>query len=121
MKYTVAEINNNVAKIKFSDDTWTFVELNADMKEEELDDLIFQIAPIHLKSGSGTPSFLSAGQDRTAKEVTIEERDASLPDWYTKRQEAYGTLTSQIEYITEKGLEAWQAHVAKIKADNPKT
>ena len=32
----------------------------------------------------------------------------------------YGTLASQIEYITENGLEAWQAKVAQIKADNPK-
>lgn len=120
MKYTVAEINNNVAKIKFSDDTWTFVELNADMTEQELDDLIFQIAPIHLKSGSGTPSFLSAGQDRTAKEVTIEQSPV-IPTWLQNRIDAYGTPMSQLEYITENGLAAWQAHVADIKAANPKS
>ena len=27
---------------------------------------------------------------------------------------------SQIEYITENGLDAWQTKVAQIKADNPK-
>jgi hypothetical protein len=66
MQYTVAEINNNVAKIQFSDGTWTFVELRSDMTEAELDELVFQIAPPHLKTGEGTPSFLAEGATRTA-------------------------------------------------------
>tara|TARA_S200002703_G_scaffold114486_2_gene99983 strand:- start:29429 stop:29659 length:231 start_codon:yes stop_codon:yes gene_type:complete len=73
MQYTVAEINNNVAKIQFADGTWTFLELNADLTEAELDDIVFSIAPPHLKTGSGTPSFLSAGQTRTAAARPIEE------------------------------------------------
>ena len=43
------------------------------------------------------------------------------PDWLIARQAAYGSLESQLEYITENGLEAWQAKVAEIKAANPKT
>ena len=43
MQYKVEEINNNIAKIQFSDGTWTFVELNADMTEVDLDDLVFAI------------------------------------------------------------------------------
>ena len=73
MQYTVAEINNNVAKIQFADGTWTFLELNADLTEADLDDMVFSIAPPHLKTGSGTPSFLSAGQTRTAAARPIEE------------------------------------------------
>jgi len=73
MQYTVAEINNNVAKIQFADGTWTFLELNADMTEADLDDMVFAIAPAHLKTGSGTPSFLSAGQTRTAAAKPVEE------------------------------------------------
>ena len=73
MQYTVAEINNNVAKIQFSDGTWTFLELNADLTEADLDDMVFAIAPPHLKTGTGTPSFLSAGQSRTAAAKPIEE------------------------------------------------
>lgn len=66
MQYTVAEINNNVAKIQFSDGSWTFVELRSDMTEAELDEIVFHIMPPHLKTGEGTPSFLSAGVTRTA-------------------------------------------------------
>lgn len=66
MQYTVAEINNNVAKIQFSDGSWTFVELRSDMTEAELDEIVFHIMPPHLKTGEGTPSFLTAGSTRTA-------------------------------------------------------
>lgn len=75
MQYTVSEINNNVAKIQFSDGTWTFLELNADITEADLDDMVFAIIPPHLKTGSGTPSFLSAGQTRTAAAKPIEEAE----------------------------------------------
>ena len=73
MQYTIEEINNNVAKIQFADGTWTFLELNADLTEADLDDMVFAIAPPHLKTGTGTPSFLSAGQSRTAAAKPIEE------------------------------------------------
>ena len=73
MKYTVSEINNNVAKIQFSDGTWTYVALTGDMTEADLDDIVFSIIPPHLKTGSGTPSFLSAGQTRTAAAKPVEE------------------------------------------------
>jgi hypothetical protein len=36
------------------------------------------------------------------------------------RREAYGSLESQIEFITENGLEAWQSKVAEIKTQFPK-
>lgn len=66
MQYTVVEINNNVAKIQFADGSWTFLELNSDMTEADLDELVYALVPPHLKTGSGTPSFLAAGQTRTA-------------------------------------------------------
>ena len=72
MQYTVAEINNNVAKIQFSDGSWTFVELRSDMTEAELDEIVFHIMPPHLKTGEGTPSFLTAGSTRTAALQAIE-------------------------------------------------
>lgn len=73
MQYKVEEINNNIAKIQYSDGTWSFIELNSDMSEADFDELVFIIAPAHLKTGSGTPSFLSAGQTRTAAAKPVEE------------------------------------------------
>ena len=119
MQYNIPEINDGVAKIQWSDGTWTFVELTSDMTEEELDDLVYRITPPHMKTGT-TPSFLSAGATRTASEMAAPTFTDPRPDWQIAREEAYGTTQEQIEYITENGLDAWQAKVAQIKADNPK-
>jgi len=35
--------------------------------------------------------------------------------WLDYRKEAYGSIGQQLEFITENGLEAWQARVADIK------
>ena len=119
MEYSIPEINNGVAKIVFSDQSWTFVQLASDMTEADLDDLVHHIAPPHLKTGT-TPSFLSAGTTRTAAERPIEEYVDPRPEYIQKRTAAYGLVEAQIEYITENGLEAWQTKVNQIKADNPK-
>lgn len=120
MNYDIPEINNGVAKVQYSDGTWTFVELTSDMTEADLDDIVHRITPPHLKTGT-TPSFLSAGTTRTAAEKPAETPVDPRPQWLQDRQTAYGTLESQIEFITENGLDAWQTKVAQIKADNPKT
>jgi len=36
------------------------------------------------------------------------------------RQKEYGSIASQIEFITEKGLEAWKTNVTSIKLKFPK-
>ena len=36
------------------------------------------------------------------------------------RQKEYGSIASQIEFITEKGLEAWKTNVQAIKTKYPK-
>jgi len=63
---------------------------------------------------------------KTAEDIAEDERVASevqevYPDWHVNRQIAYGRDEHQIEFITENGLEAWQAKVAEIKALYPKT
>jgi len=40
--------------------------------------------------------------------------------WMVNRLEAYGPVSSQIEFIVENGLDAWIEEVKQIKADNPK-
>ena len=44
-----------------------------------------------------------------------------IPEWETNRRKDYGMSFEQIEFITENGLEAWQAKVADIKAKYPKS
>ena len=120
MQYTIAEVTNGVAKIVWSDDSWSFIKLTADMTEADLDDIVYQTAPGYLTTGEA-PSFVSAGSVRTASAKTIEAPADTTPEWLSARMAAYGSIVEQIEYITENGIEAWQAKVAQIKADNPKT
>ena len=121
MQYTVDKIDNGVATVTFADGSWAEVVLAADMTEQDFDDLVFQFAP---KTGVA-PAFIQAGQSRTAQvapeEVIPGEEPVAEPQWLQDRREAYGSTTSQLEYITENGLEARQTHVAEIKAANPKT
>ena len=49
--------------------------------------------------------------------ASVAETNAGV---VAKRKQAYGTIESQIEFITENGLDAWTAKVAQIKSDNPK-
>lgn len=118
--YTVAEINNSVAKIQFNDGTFAFIELSSDMTEADFDNLANNLVPLSLKTGEGTPSFLTEGASRTAVEIAPVVETDDRPQWLIDRIDAYGTTNSQLEYITENGLAAWQAHVAQIKSDNPK-
>ena len=116
--YSIEKIENGIATIRYADDSWAELILSKDMKEADLDDLAHKFAP---KQGVA-PSFAKVGFKSTASALPIEvEETPTNPAWLDARMEAYGAVPAQIEYITENGLDKWQEHVAKIKADNPKT
>lgn len=121
MKYTLNSIDDGVANITYADGSWAQFVVTSDMNQADIDDLAYQYQP---KSGSA-PSFLvnQIGVQRDAAEKPAEEAPEIVddrPQWLKDRTAAYGSHDSQLEYITENGLDKWQAHVAKIKADNPK-
>ncbi len=54
-------------------------------------------------------------------EPVVEGEPQPPPDTYDfKRLREYGSTQSQLEFITENGLKAWQTKVTKIKAKFPK-
>jgi hypothetical protein len=118
-QYTVEKIDNGIATLRYSDNSWAEIPLSADMTQEDLDDKAHQYAP---KIGVA-PSFVSVGLTSTAsakpEPIEPEPIEDETPAWLQSRMEAYGDSYSQLEYITENGLEAWQAHVATIKAQYP--
>jgi len=119
-QYNIEKIEGGIATVRYADNSWAELVLSADMTQEDLDDLALQFAP---KVGVA-PSFATVGFTSTASakpEPIIEEAVDDRPAWLIAREAAYGSLESQVEYITENGLEAWQAHVAEIKAANPKS
>ena len=50
-------------------------------------------------------------------EATTLENNAIV---VSNRQKEYGSVAKQIEFITEKGLEAWKTNVQSIKTKYPK-
>ncbi len=113
--YNIEKIENGIATVRYSDDSWAELTLSKDMTEEDLNDLAHQYAP---KQGVA-PSFAKVGFKSTASAkpgAEVVEPEA----WLAARLDAYGTYAEQLEYITENGLDKWQEKVAQIKADNPK-
>lgn len=115
--YTVEEIANNVAKVRYSNGEFTFIELESNMTEADFDDAVHRRMPATLAGGGGTPSFLTEGASRTAAEITEATAE---PTYQENRLATYGSPQEQLEYIAENGLAAWQTRVAEIKAMWPK-
>ena len=61
---------------------------------------------------NGTWTQLFEETPKTAEELNEQVRASRLS--------SYGSPERQLEFITENGLEAWQAKVAEIKAAHPK-
>jgi len=68
--------------------------------------------PDGFRAVKGEPEFVGDEWRETWTYVEIS--------WLEHRIEAYGRVEHQLEFITENGLEAWQAKVAEIKAKYPK-
>ena len=126
MKYTIREINDGIATIDYADGAWATILMTSSQTEAQFDDLANEFAT---KTGVKPSWAVVDGAERTAAAapvddpapVWIEEERPTNPAWLDARIEAYGTSISQLEYITENGLEAWQEYVAAIKLANPIT
>ena len=66
-----------------------------------------------------TPVLVSGVWTQTWEQVAKSAAELSNAA-VNARSSEYGMATDQIEFITENGLDAWQAKVAEIKARHPK-
>ena len=66
-----------------------------------------------------TPVLVSGNWTQTWGQVAKSAEELSI-DAVNARSNEYGLPADQIEFITENGLDAWQAKVAEIKARHPK-
>ena len=120
--YTVETIHDDGnVDVRFPDGSWARIKTSDAMSQEDFDAAVWSYKP---QPSTTAPTFLREGGSGTASPlpevITPEVEQAVLPEWMSNRIDAYGSADSQIEYITENGLEAWQAHVAEIKAQYPK-
>tara|TARA_R110000796_G_scaffold2895_1_gene11198 strand:- start:788 stop:1183 length:396 start_codon:yes stop_codon:yes gene_type:complete len=130
MKYTIRKIENGVATVDFEGGSWAMVNMDATDTEVDFALKVSAYAP----KVSSTPDWaipestedgVSKARevlttDVTGSPITDTIEDFDVPEWLDDRMAAYGTTSSQIEFITENGLAAWQEEVAAIKKTNPK-
>ena len=130
MKYTIREIKDGVAVVDFEDGAWAEVPMVSDDTEESFNSKVASFATKTYVAPSWALSETSIDSpvvEREAVEASgyvvpiIDDAvDISAIKWLRNREEAYGPVSSQIEFIVENGLDAWIEEVKQIKADNPK-
>jgi len=74
---------------------------------------------VYIKEWNATdkPKPTDAQLDALSSQAETLENNAIA---VANRQKEYGSIASQIEFITEKGLEAWKTNVQSIKTKYPK-
>ena len=74
---------------------------------------------VYIKEWNATdkPKPTDAQLDALSSQATTLENNAIA---VANRQKEYGSIAEQIEFITEKGLEAWKTNVQSIKTKYPK-
>ena len=121
MDYTITELSEGKAVVTFADGAWAEIPvLTADTKE------VFEerVQGYATKLPQSSPAWIAASQTGSVTQVAFadiapEAVSDKNPAWLKSRVAAYGDPVSQIEFITENGLDAWQTEVARIKALHP--
>ena len=124
MKYTIRELVAGSARVDFADGSWADVPVLDDDTKEVFDTRVGTYAT---KTNEGNPDWISTStvgtvtQDALAVSVGVYDGEEQEPDpqWLISRRAEYGAIETQIEFITENGLDAWQTEVARIKTKFP--
>ena len=82
------------------------------LKEVKLQDDGDGVVYIAEWNATDKPKPTDAQLDALSSQATTLENNAIA---VANRQKEYGSIASQIEFITEKGLEAWKTNVQSIK------
>ena len=124
MNYTITELTDGNAVVTFADGAWANVPVLTDDTQEVFEERVQGFAT---KTVGENPAWIAASQTGSVTQVALGDEiepitsieGEELPDWLQARKDAYGGWASQLEYITENGLAAWQEEVAAIKLANP--
>jgi hypothetical protein len=117
MDYTITKLTDGSAEVTFADGSWANVPVMTTDSKAKFEERVKAYAP---KVKVSNPAWIGANLRGSVDQIAYDDGEgASHPAWLKARIDAYGSWASQLEFITENGLAAWQAEVAKIKADNP--
>ena len=90
-------------------------DFREEVKLQDDGDGVVYIKEWNITSEKAKPT--DAQLDALSSQATTLENNAIA---VANRQKEYGTPEQMIEYITEKGLEAWKTNVQAIKTKYPK-
>lgn len=122
MDYTITELTDDNAIVIFADGAWANVPV---LPEDTKAVFEKRVEGYVTRTTGANPAWIAVNQTGSVSQVafTDPEPDWVKPDanpaWLDARLAAYGSNASQIEYITENGLDAWQTEVARIKTLHP--
>lgn len=116
MDYKITARDGSKATVEYSDGSHAELDINSTTTKSHFEQMVKDFAP--KTNADVTVDWLSVGDKTTTEEEVVES--SSEPDWLVARLIAYGSHLTQLEFITENGLDAWQTKVAEIKAANPK-
>lgn len=125
MDYEIKNLVAGNARVEFSDGAWADVPMLDTDTEATFEQ---RVASYATKTVGNPPAWANVGDKGTVTPATLASAVGVYdgvadtdPDWLAGRKLEYGPVDSQIEYITENGIEAWQTEVARIKAKYPQT
>ena len=120
MDYTIKELTDGNAVVVFADDSWANVSVMTNDTKATFEERVQGFAT---KTVGSNPAWIAADQTGSVTQVAFADPAGLVEDenpaWLKARIAAYGGAASQLEYITENGLAAWQEEVAAIKLANP--
>ena len=90
-------------------------DFTSEVKLQDDGDGVVYIKEWNITSEKAKPT--NAQLNALSSQATTLENNAIA---VANRQKEYGSIASQIEFITEKGLEAWKTNVQSIKTKYPK-
>jgi hypothetical protein len=122
MDYTITELTDGNAVVTFADGAWANVPVVTDDTKETFEERVQGYAT---KTFGSNPAWIAVSQTGSVTQVAFSVATdnsveaVTLPAWMQSRIDAYGDPRTQIEFISENGLAAWQTEVARIKALHP--
>jgi len=116
--YEIHNLRKDNPNISFPKTVMSQDHIRSDYGIVEVKELSSPASETHNMS-EGTPELVNGNWTQTWEQTPKTEIELEALVIEARRSE-YGPVASQIEFITENGLEAWQTKVSEIKLRHPK-
>jgi len=122
--YSFGDLKKDNARVSFPNTYLSQASSNGEYNVVEVVD-VSKPEKVGFDAVEEAPSFDGSVWSQNWKLVSNIENNVRpediIPEWKLNRINDYGMVDSQIEFITENGLDAWQTKVDGIKAKYPKS